>query len=64
MGRIIGIVLFVVAIYFAANYVTGGASDSPEEARAVRSAPQRAGDKVREAFQEGTELRERIMPEE
>ena len=60
MGRIIGIVLIVVAIWFAANYVTRGTA-SPEEPESVRSTPQRVGDRVQESFQEGAALRERIM---
>jgi hypothetical protein len=63
LGRIIGIVLVVVAIWFAANYVTRS-SGSPDEPESVRSTPQRVGDRVNEAFQEGAALRERIMPEE
>jgi hypothetical protein len=63
MGRIIGIVLVVAAIWLAANYVTKGTA-SPDEPESVRSIPQRAGDKVREAYQEGAELRERLMPED
>jgi hypothetical protein len=63
LGRIIGIVLVVVAIWFAANYVTRS-TGSPDEPESVRSTPQRVGDRVNEAFQEGAALRERIMPEE
>lgn len=62
MGRIIGIVLVVIAIYFAANYVTGGRIGGEDDA-SVRSTPQRAGDAVREAFEEGEQRRNDLLPE-
>jgi hypothetical protein len=63
MGKLIGIVLVVAAIWLAANYVTKG-TGSPDEPESVRSTPRAVGDRVEEAFQEGAALRERIMPEE
>lgn len=62
MGRIIGIVLMVVAIWFVANYVTEGRLVGEGDG-SVRSAPQRAGDAVRDAFDEGAQRRERLLPE-
>jgi hypothetical protein len=63
MGKLIGIVLVVAAIWLAANYVTKGTA-SPDDPDSVRSTPQRVGERVEDAFQEGAALRERIMPEE
>jgi hypothetical protein len=63
MGKLVGIVLVVAAIWLAANYVTKGTA-SPDHPDSARSTPQRVGERVEDAFQEGAALRERIMPEE
>ncbi len=64
MGRLIGIVLVVAAVYFAVNYVTtGGPIVSDEAAERTRSTPQRAGDSVRNSFAEGNARLEKLLPE-
>ncbi len=62
MGRIIGLVLTVLAIYLAANHVTGGRSTGEDEVTR-RTIPQRAGDSVRKSFDEGEERLQRLLPE-
>ncbi len=63
MGRLVGIVLFVAALYFASNYVSSGPIGPAESAEATRTAPQRAGDSVRKSFAEGTSRLEKLLPE-
>lgn len=64
MGRIFGIILIVAAVYFAANYVMAGYAGSGQDAPSVRTAPQRAGDAVRKAFQEDEARRDKLLPAE
>ncbi|MBW2524829.1 MAG: hypothetical protein JRI23_11665 [Deltaproteobacteria bacterium] len=59
MGRIIGIVLVVVAIYFAANTYLGQGPDGEQGP----STAQRAGSRVQEAYDEGAARREALLPD-
>ena len=64
MGRLIGFVLLVAAVYFGMNYVTAsGPIVSDEAAERTRSTPQRAGDSVRNSFAEGNARLEKLLPE-
>ena len=70
MFRIFGILALVLGVWFAAQlYLESTQRLATDEftsgdPAAARSPAQRAGDKVREAFAQGTEARERLMPDE
>jgi hypothetical protein len=73
MFRIFGLVAIVLGVWWAAQSymehaekVATDRADSTEAAAASTpgSTAQRAGAKVRDAFAHGTEVRERLMPEE
>ena len=65
MARIFGILAIVLGVWYAAQHYLEGAKPlvSDEEVEKVTSTPQRAGDKVRDAFAEGNAKRERMLPD-
>ena len=68
--RIFGILALVLGVWFAAQLYLESAEDlaiqkaTSTDPAAARSPAQRAGQKVRDAFAQGTETRERLMPDE
>ena len=60
MGRIIGLVLTVGAIYFVVTTYVGEGGD-PEKSR--QSTAKRAGSAVEKAFAEGAARRDALLPE-
>lgn len=71
MFRIFGLIAIVLGVWWSAHLYMQHAEQVAEDhavtfgdSNAVGSPAQRAGDKVRKAFAQGTEVRERLMPEE
>lgn len=66
MARIFGLLVIVLGVWYAAQYYLDGSEPfvSDEEVERVTSTPQRAGDRVRDAFAEGMQKRERMLPDE
>ena len=70
MFRIFGLLAIVLGVWFAAQLYLESAEDlaiekaTSTDPAAARSPAQRAGQKVRDAFAQGTETRERLMPDE
>ena len=63
MGRIIGIIFIVAAIYFAANYVTEHKVSVDGDDGPAQSTPQRVGSKVEDAFERGNARRDALIPD-
>jgi len=70
MFRIFGLLAIVLGVWFAAQLYLESAEQlavdklTSTDPATARSPAQRAGEKVREAFAQGTETRERLMPDE
>ncbi|HEY5656916.1 MAG TPA: hypothetical protein VIY27_03925 [Myxococcota bacterium] len=70
MFRIFGLLAIVLGVWFAAQLYLESAEElatdklTATDPAAARSPAQRAGEKVRKSFAEGTETRERLMPDE
>lgn len=58
MGRIIGLVIIVAAIYVAATTYLGEGSDPSEPSQ---STAQRTGSRVQDAYDEGAARREALL---
>jgi hypothetical protein len=61
MGRIIGIVIVVAAIYVAATTYLGTGDDPSEPSQ---STAQRAGSRVQDAYAEGASRREALLADD
>jgi hypothetical protein len=70
MFRIFGLLALVLGVWFAAQLYLESAEDlaiekaTSTDPAAARTPAQRAGEKVRAAFSDGMETRERLMPDE
>jgi len=73
MGKILIIGAIVLAVWTALEIQTYGVNGAfnglfapagTEEAEAITSTPQRAGDRVRDAFQKGEERTNRLLDEQ
>lgn len=62
MGKVIGILLIVIGIWLGMQYYVGESRSSDPEQAAVSPA-QRAGQRVQEALENGSERREALLPD-
>lgn len=63
MGKVIGVLLFVVALWAATEFAAGTNPFSGTQRHAEQRNSAAAGAKVSEAFEQGNERREALLPE-
>jgi hypothetical protein len=62
MGKVIGILLIVIAVWLGMQYYVGESPRAGAE-QAAASPAQRAGERVQDALDSGSERREALLPE-
>jgi hypothetical protein len=63
MGKVIGVLLFVLGIWAATEYTAGTGPFSKAQGHAEQSNAAAAGAKVSEAYQQGNARREALLPD-
>jgi hypothetical protein len=63
MGKVFGILLFVVAIWLGLQYYAGETGPRPDPEQRAETPAQRVGKRVTESLANGAERQEALLPE-